>query len=82
MHNNNKASNEIKTTVSTGSKTGEKEESNPKETTLTNEIEKEKDTTNKINKEQLNETKDTENGEKVLQKSAQTQTQIINNYQK
>ena len=40
VHDYNKASNESKTTVSTGSKTSEKEESNPKEITLTNEIEK------------------------------------------
>ena len=40
MHDYNRASNESKTTVSTGSKTSEKEESNPKEITLTNEIEK------------------------------------------
>ena len=49
MHNN-KASNESKTTASTGSETGEKEESNSKET-ISSEIEKEKDTTNKSNKE-------------------------------
>ena len=72
---NNKASNESKTTASTGSERGEKEESNSKETTSTSEIEKEKDTTNKTNKEQLDETKDTGNGKKVLQNSAQTQTQ-------
>ena len=72
---NNKASNESKTTASTGSETGEKEESNSKETTSTSEIEKEKDTTNKTSKEQLDETKDTGNGKKVLQNSAQTQTQ-------
>ena len=75
VHNNNKASNESKTTSSTGSKTGEKEQSNSKETTSTNEIEKEKDTTNKTNKEQLEETKDTGNGKKVLQNSPQTRTQ-------
>ena len=74
MHNN-KASNESKTTASTGSETGEKEESNSKETTSTSEIEKEIDTTNKTNKEQLDETKDTGNGKKVLQNSAHTQTQ-------
>ena len=72
---NNKASNESKTIASTGSERGEKEESNSKETTSTSEIEKEKDTTNKTNKEQLDETKDTGNGKKVLQNSAQTQTQ-------
>ena len=72
---NNKASNESKTTASTGSETGEKEESNSKETTSTSEIEKEIDTTNKTNKEQLDETKDTGNGKKVLQNSAHTQTQ-------
>ena len=73
MHNNNKTSNESKTTVSTGSKTGEKEDSNPKEKTLTNEIEKERDTTNKTNKEQPDETKYTGNGKLVLKNSAQTQ---------
>ena len=36
MLNKSKASNESKTTASTGSKTGEKEESNSKETTSTN----------------------------------------------
>ena len=50
VHNNNKALNESKITGSTGSKTGEKEESNSKETTSTNEIEKEKGTTNQTNK--------------------------------
>ena len=66
VHNNNKALNESKITGSTGSKTGEKEESNSKETTSTNEIEKKKDTTTKTNKEQLDKTKDTGNGKKYF----------------
>ena len=52
IHNNNKASNEDKTKARIGSKTVEKEESDYKETTLTNEREKEKSTTNKTKKEQ------------------------------
>ena len=51
VHNNNKASNESRITASTGSKTGEKEESNSKETQSIIEIKKEKDT-RKTKKEQ------------------------------
>ena len=75
VHHNNKASNENEIPASTGSKTGEKEESNSKETTSTNETKKEKDTTIKTSKGQLEQTKDTGNGKKVLQNTAQTQTQ-------
>ena len=75
VHNNNKASNESKTTASIGSKTREKEGSNSKETTSTNKIEKEKDYTNKPNKEQLEEKEDTGKRKKVLQKSAENETQ-------
>ena len=75
VHNNNKASNESKTTASIGSKTREKEGSNSKETTSTNKIKKEKDYTNKPNKEQLEEKEDTGKRKKVLQKSAENETQ-------
>ena len=75
MHHNNKASNEGKTTTNAESKTDKKEESNYKKTTSKNETEKEKDITNKPNKEQLEETKDTGNGENTLQNSAKTQIQ-------
>ena len=66
MHDNNKTSNESKIKASTGSETGEKGESNSKETTSVNEIEKKKDITNKTSIEELEETKDTGNGKKVL----------------
>ena len=75
IHNNNKASNEDKTKVRIGSKTVEKEESDYKETTLTNEREKEKSTTNKTKKEQPEQKKATENGKKVLGNSAEGETQ-------
>ena len=75
IHNNNKASNEHKTKARIGSKTVEKEESDYKETTLTNEREKEKSTTNKTKKEQPEQKKSSENGKKVLRNSAEDETQ-------
>ena len=87
IHNNNKSSNESKTKASIGSKTVEKGESDYKETTLTNETEKEKGTTNKTKKEQLEQTNaagrwgtDTEGKKKYEKGKHWTSTNIGNNW--